>query len=94
MGIFNFFKKKNTESMEQILKKIDSKNLIGRYALLIFALFLSALSYNLFFVSGKIVVGGVSGVAIIIDELTNINPSLFILIVNVFLIICEILMLF
>ena len=87
MGIFDIFKKKNTESMEQILNKVDSKNLIRRYALLIFALFLSALSYNLFFVSGKIVVGGVSGVAIIIDELTNLNPSVFILIVNVFLII-------
>ena len=87
MSIVNFFKRKKNIDMEILIKNIDKKNLIRRYILLIFALFLSALSYNLFFVSGKIVVGGVSGIAIIIEEILNIDPSIFILIVNLILII-------
>ena len=75
--------KKSNEDIKEVLKIIDNNHLIRRYAILIIALFLSAFAYNLFFVSGKIVVGGVSGVAIIIEELTNIDPSLFILIVNI-----------
>ena len=93
MGIFDFFKKRKTEDMEVLLKKIDGKNLVRRYVLLILALFLSALSYNLFFVSGKIVVGGVSGIAIIIEEVFKMEPSTFILIVNIFLIILSFMLL-
>lgn len=87
MGIFDFFKKKNPIDMEQLVKKIDGKHLVRRYIILILALLLSATSYNLFFVSGKIVTGGVSGTAIIIEELLNIDRSVFILVVNVILIV-------
>jgi len=87
MGIFDFFKKKNPIDMEHLIKKIDGKHLVRRYIVLILALLLSATSYNLFFVSGKIVTGGVSGTAIIIEELFSIDPSIFILVVNVILMI-------
>ena len=87
MGIFDFFKKKNTIDMEQIIKNIDGKHLVRRYIILILSLLLSAISYNLFFVSGKIVTGGVSGTAIIVEELFKINPSTFIFMVNIILIV-------
>lgn len=87
MKLFNFIKRKNNIDMEQLIKNIDGKHLIRRYVLLILALFLSAASYNLFFVSGKIVVGGVSGTAIIVQELLNIDRSIFILFVNIILIV-------
>ncbi len=93
MGIIDFFNKKNPIDMEQLVKKIDGKHLVRRYIILILALLLSATSYNLFFVTGKIVTGGVSGTAIIIEELLNIDRSVFILIVNVVLIVVSYLLL-
>ena len=87
MGILDFFKRKSQIDMEQLIKKIDGKHLIRRYVILILALLLSATSYNLFFVTGKIVTGGVSGTAIIVEELLNIDPSVFILVVNLILIV-------
>ncbi|MBE6152659.1 MAG: YitT family protein [Firmicutes bacterium] len=85
MEILSFFKNTSQIDMKEIIKKIDSKHLIRRYVILILALLLSATSYNLFFVSGKIVTGGVSGTAIITEALFNINPSTFIFIVNIIL---------
>lgn len=87
MRLFDLLTRKNPIDMEQIIKKIDGKHLVRRYIILILALLLSAASYNLFFVSGKIVVGGVSGIAIIVEELLNLDPSIFILSVNVILLI-------
>lgn len=72
---------------ENIMNEIKNNKKIGRYLILFFGLFLSALSYNLFFVPSKIVVGGVSGLAIIFEHLANINTSLFILCANIILII-------
>ncbi len=86
MKMFDFFKKKPKEDMKEVLNKIDHKNMVMRYLMLIIALFLLALAYNLFFVSGKIVTGGVSGLAIIIEEILHISPSLFIFVVNILLI--------
>lgn len=86
------FNKKNFD-MEKIIDIVDKKHIFRRYIILIFALLLSALSFNLFFFSTKIVTGGISGLSIIIDTLTDINPSIFMLIVNVFLLILSYFML-
>lgn len=79
--------KKNNLNMENIINQIDRKNIVKRYIILIFSLFISALAFNLFFYSTKIVTGGISGLSIIIDELTNIDPSIFMLSVNILLLI-------
>ena len=63
------------------------KNKVNKYIMLVVGLFLSALSYNLFFKPSNIVVGGVSGLAIIFERLFSIDTSIFILVVNIFLII-------
>lgn len=78
--------KKNNDA-ENIIDKIDKKHIIKRYLILIFSLFLSALAFNLFFYSTKIVTGGISGLSIIIDKLTNIDPSKFMLVINIILLI-------
>ena len=44
----------------------------------VFGTFCLALCYNLFFVPNNIVVGGTSGLAIILEELFNINSEVFI----------------
>lgn len=66
---------------------INKKHIVKRYVILILSLLLSALSFNLFFYSTKIVTGGISGLSIIIDTLTNIDPSVFMLVVNILLLI-------
>ena len=93
MGILEIFDRKKSIDIEQIIKNINSKHLIRRYIVLILSLLLSAVSYNLFFVSGKIVTGGVSGTAIIVEELLSINPSTFILVVNIILVVFSYLLL-
>lgn len=87
MELFNFFKKAPQEDMKEVLNKIDRKHVFIRYLTLIIALFIIAVSYNLFFVSGKIVTGGVSGLAIIVGDILNISPSIFIFVVNILLVI-------
>lgn len=82
----NLFIKKKLD-VEDVINIIDRKHIVRRYLILIFALFISALSFNLFFYSTKIVTGGISGLSIIIDDLTNIDPSMFMLVVNIFLLI-------
>jgi len=87
MSLFNKLFQKSKININNVIDNINKKHLIRRYIILIFALFLSSLSFNLFFYSTKIVTGGVSGVSIILDSLMNINPSTFIFITNIILLI-------
>lgn len=84
------FKRIDTTS---IINKIYSKNRIKRYSQLIIGIFLSAASFNLFLLPRKLVTGGISGTSIIIDNLFEIDPSLFILITNIILIIMSFILL-
>lgn len=87
MRLFDLLKEKPKLDIDKLVKSVDAKNLVKRYLILTLALLLSATSYNLFFVSGKIVVGGVSGVALLIEELLKVDRSLFIFITNIILLI-------
>lgn len=75
-----FFKK--NEKIDELIKKIENKNLVGRYFTLLISCLLVALAFNLFFLPINIVYGGVSGVSIIMKKMFDINPSIFILIVS------------
>lgn len=55
--------------------------------LFIFGTYLLALNYNLFLVPNNIVFGGVSGIAILIKQVFNVSPSLFVLIANIIILI-------
>lgn len=59
----------------------------------VFGVFCLALCYNLFFVPNNLVVGGVSGAAIIVQKVSNINGQLFIYIVSFLLLIVSFLFL-
>lgn len=87
MGLFDNFLRKSKVNVEEIMNNVNNSHLIRRYLILTFALFLSALSFNLFFYSSKIVTGGISGISIILDSLIDINPSIFMLTVNIILLI-------
>ncbi len=67
----------------KILEQINSKSSVKRHIKFVLGCFIIAVSYNLFLAPNKIVAGGVGGLAIIINYLTKINNSIFILIVDI-----------
>lgn len=81
------FKKNNQKSDQELMYLLEHKNLVKRYFLLFIGCTLLALSFNLFFLSRDIVYGGVSGVAIIVNKIFSLEPSIFILIANLVLLI-------
>lgn len=78
--------------MEIRLKKINfekiyKKDRIKRYTMLLIGILLVSISFNLFCRPNNLVSGGVSGLSIIMEDKFYINPSIFILISNIILII-------
>ena len=70
-----------------ILNKVNKNHYLIRLIYLIISCFIFAFSYNAFLVPNNIVTGGVSGLAIIIRELTGLPVSYFIYGATSFLII-------
>ena len=70
-----------------ILKSINTKNLFVRFSFFLFACFIYALAYNLFYVPNDIVVGGMSGLAIIIKQLIGMSPTTFLYLTTVIILI-------
>ena len=62
---------------KNILKSINTKNLFIRFSFFLFACFIYALAYDLFYVPNDIVVGGMSGLAIIVKQLTGMSTTTF-----------------
>lgn len=83
MKIFDYIRNKKVDSIVNIVNK---KNIGKRYLELMLGCLIVAFAFNLFFLRYDIVCFGVSGIAIVLSEF-GINPSLFILIVNIFLMI-------
>lgn len=80
-----FFKKDKVTN--DILKKLNNKDRFKRYSFLIIGCFLIAISFNLFFAPNNLVTGGVSGIAIVIENVFGISSSLFITISYILLLI-------
>ena len=83
MGMFDYFRRKK---IDNIIDNIKRKNLGKRYLMLILGCLIVAFSFNLFFLRYDIVCFGVSGISIVLNEF-GVNPSLFILIANIVLMI-------
>lgn len=83
----------NKDNRENYIKTINlelnlgTKNLIKNYITFIFGVFLTAFAFTIFYSPNDIVCGGTSGLSIIFRELLNINPSLFISITSLVLLI-------
>ena len=87
-----FFKKKNKIS-EDILKILNERNRFKRYSFLVIGCFLVAFAFNVFFSPNNLVTGGVSGLSIVINNITGMSTSLFIAITYIVLLILSYLML-
>ncbi len=68
----------------KILKSAKNASIIKRYLFLIIGTLIYATAYNLFFFKNNIVYGGASGISIITQKI--IDPSVMILILNIFFI--------
>lgn len=67
---------------KKIVDEVCSKNFIPRVLVMIIAIFVLAINYNLFLLHNDLVIGGSSGLATIIHSYIGLDPALFILIFN------------
>lgn len=81
MKLFDYFRKKKVNNIVDIVKK---RNIPKRYLMLMVGCFILAFTFNLFFLQYNIVCFGVSGISIVLSEF-GINPSFFILLANIIL---------
>lgn len=79
--------------LRSIREAVTKKNFYIRSFVLIFSVALLALNYNLFLSPNNFVIGGTSGLAIIIHEIFGLTPAIFISITSIILVILAILFL-
>ena len=80
------FKKFRDKRVDKIIDIVNKKNLWKRYFMLLLGCLIVAFSFNLFFLRYNIVCFGVSGISIVLSKF-GVNPSMFIMIANLFLLI-------
>ena len=80
------FKKFRERRINEIIERINKKNLFKRYVMLLSGCLIVAFAFNLFFLRYNIVCFGVSGVSIVFSEF-GIDPSVFIMVTNIALLI-------
>ncbi len=80
------FKKFREKRINDIIEKVNKKNIFSRYVMLLSGCLIVAFAFNLFFLRYNIVCFGVSGVAIVTAEF-GIPPSTFIMVANIVLLI-------
>lgn len=78
---------KDVIDIDSILKIIDKKGRVKKYFFLIIGSFLLALAFNVFFKPISIVIGGVSGISIIIENIFGVSTTVFITISYIILLI-------
>ena len=72
---------------------VKSNSLVKRIIEFVLGCFVVAISYNLFIAPNKLVPGGVGGIAIIVNGLTNIDNAITIFVLNIFLLILSFILL-
>ena len=72
--------------MNSFLNYMHKEHMLKRLIIFIIGVFILAINYNLFIVPNSFVLGGASGIAIILDKLFNINPVISIYVINTILI--------
>lgn len=80
------FKRAREKRINKIMDAIYQKNKFKRYIMLLTGCLIVAFAFNLFFLRYNIVCFGVSGISIVLSEF-GVNPSIFIMAANIFLLI-------
>ena len=84
MDIFKYFRRKR---INKILDDIDKKDVFKRYVMLAIGCFVIAFSFNVFFKQFGIVCFGITGLSLVVNKKTGIDPSIFILLANIVLLV-------
>ena len=79
-----FFKKLREKRINKIMDAVYKKNIFKKYLMLLTGCLIVAFSFNLFFLRYNIVCFGVSGISIVLSKF-GVNPSVFIMLANLFL---------
>ena len=82
----HLLKKFREKRIEDIIERVNKKNLVRRYTMLLTGCLIVAFAFNLFFLRYNIVCFGVSGISIVLAEF-GIPPSVFIMVANIVLLI-------
>ena len=88
MGLFKLFNKKSNN--KEIIIRVVNKSVFKKTLLFVFGALISALSFNLFCVQNNFVLGGLGGIAVILNKLCNINSTLVIFLGNVIFVLISI----
>lgn len=80
------FKKFRERRINELIDKINKKNIFKRYVMLLSGCLIVAFAFNLFFLRYNIICFGVSGVSIVFSKF-GIDPSVFIMVSNILLLI-------
>ena len=80
------FKKFREKRINDIIERINKKNIFKRYVMLLSGCLVVAFAFNIFFLRYNIVCFGVSGVSIVFSEF-GVDPSVFILVTNIVLLV-------
>ena len=80
--MLSIFKNNNLDHISNI---IDKKSIVRRYISFCFGCLLVAIAFNLFLAPNELVPGGVSGIAILLEDYLQVNKSLIIFTVSIFL---------
>lgn len=72
---------------KKIMDEVCSKDFLSRIIITIIGAFILAVNYNLFLLHNNLVIGGTSGLAIIVNHYTGLNSAIFLFIVNVIFVI-------
>ncbi len=77
--------------MKNNIKKIlEEKQILRRYLVLFLTMFVGAINYNLFLGPLKIVAGGTNGLSILVEEVFGMEPSMFILLFSIVVLVLSI----
>ena len=80
-------KKELDLDLDKIIETIKTKKLLQRYIVMITCLFLSSIVFNLLTLPANIVTGGVNGLAVILNYISGVKPSIIIFIISFILLI-------
>jgi len=80
------FKRIRERRVNKLIEEVYKKNLFKRYLMLTLGCLIAAVAFNLFFLQYNIVCFGVSGISIVFNKF-GIDPSVFIIVANLILLI-------
>ena len=68
--------------MDNIVEYIKKEKLVGRFFVFLIGVFIIALTYNMFAVENSFVLGGASGIAVILKDLFGFSPAISIYVIS------------